>query len=76
MCNEFNRLHDRSDLLKEVMDGDAQYRLDTAEQLKKHYNYAIQQMNENIDDVMVYKAYDVLRASIKDIAEELGVELE
>ena len=76
VCNEFNRLHDRSDLLKEVMDGDAQYRLDTAEQLKKHYNYAIQQMNENIDDVMVYKAYDVLRASIKDIAEELGVELE
>ena len=50
--------------------------IDTAEQLEKHYNYAIQQMNKNIDDIIVYEAYDVLRLSIKDIAEELGVELE
>lgn len=46
------------------------------EQLKKHYNYATQQMNKNIDNIFVHNSYQLLRDSIKDIAEELGVELE
>ena len=44
--------------------------------LEKHYNYTIQQMNKNTDNIIVYQAYELLKNSIKDIADELGVELE
>lgn len=43
--------------------------------LQKHYNYANNQRQKNLDNVMVHQAYDMLRVTIRDIADELGVEL-
>ena len=43
--------------------------------LQKHYNYANNQRQKNLDNVMAHQAYDMLRITIRDIADELGVEL-
>lgn len=43
--------------------------------LQKHYHYAENQRQKNLDNVMVHQVYDMLRITIKDIADELGVEL-
>jgi len=45
------------------------------ETLQKHYNYANSQRQKNLDNVMVHQAYDVLRATIRDIADELEIDL-
>ena len=43
--------------------------------LQKHYNYAENQRQKNLDNVMVHQAYDLLRITIKDIADDLGVDV-
>lgn len=43
--------------------------------LQKHYHYAENQRQKNLDNVMAHQAYDMLRITIRDIADELGVEL-
>ena len=48
---------------------------DVEKTLQKHYDYAENQRQKNLDNVMAHQAYDMLRATIRDIADELGVEL-
>ena len=43
--------------------------------LQKHYNYAENQRQKNLDNVMVHQVYDLLRITIKDIADDLGVDV-
>ena len=44
--------------------------------LQKHYRYAYNQRQKNLDNATVAHAYDVLRVTIRDIADELGVDLD
>lgn len=47
----------------------------TIEVLQKHYNYAYDQRQKNLDNAIVAKAYDVLRSTVDEIANELGIEI-
>ena len=47
----------------------------TADVLQKHYNYAYDQACRNIDNVLIYNAYGVLKHTIVSIADELNIEL-
>lgn len=52
-----------------------QYRLDVYNELVKVFDYAEEKMQENIDNSIVYSAYKLLRDSIEDVAEEVGVDV-
>lgn len=43
--------------------------------LQKHYNYACEQRQKNLDNAMICKVYDVLRYTVRGIADEYGVDL-
>ena len=43
--------------------------------LIKHYEFARERANENLDDVIVYEAYNLLAHTICLIGEELGVKI-
>ena len=80
VVDRLNDLHDENQELKkknkqlsiDFMD----FKMKLIEQLQIHYDYASEQMNKNIDNIIVYRAYYVLKASIMDIADKLGVDLE
>lgn len=80
LCLLLNELNDENQELKkknkqlsiDFMD----FKMKLIEQLQIHYDYASEQMNKNIDNIIVYRAYYVLKASIMDIADKLGVDLE
>ena len=44
--------------------------------LQKHYTYAENQRQKHLDNAMIAKVYAVLRYTVKEIADELGVEIE
>lgn len=52
-----------------------QYQKDVADVLFKHFEFAENQANKNVDDVMVYTAYKVLSDTVISIAKEVGIEL-
>lgn len=62
LCRELNRLTEENER--------------TEEALRKQYNYAVKQMNENKTEPVVYAAYNMLRTTIIDIAEYIGVYLD
>ena len=43
--------------------------------LQKYYDYSYNQGQRNLDNVMVYQAYNLLTLVINDIASELGVNI-
>ena len=47
----------------------------TKEVLQKHYDYAYTQRQKNLDNAIVAEAYNVLRVTVADIADELGIEI-
>lgn len=47
----------------------------TADVLQKHYNYAHDQAYRNINNVLIYNAFGVLKHTIASIADELNIEL-
>ena len=44
--------------------------------LQKNYDYTKLQRQKNLDNVIAHNAYDLLRATIRDIADDLEVKLE
>lgn len=61
---------------EELYEANRDLKIKLTETLQKHYDYANTQAQRNIDNVMVYASYNLLRDTVKIIAEELGVDLE
>lgn len=71
-------LHKFLELMNEIVeerDVYKQYQKDVAEVLFKQFEFAENQANKNMDDVMVHTAYKLLSDSLILIAKEIGVEL-
>ncbi len=45
----------------------------TKEVLQKHYDYAYDQRQENLENAIVAEVYNVLRYTVAEIADELGI---
>ena len=45
------------------------------EVLQRHYKYAENQRQKNLDDVKIASIYNLLRSTIRDIADELEIDL-
>lgn len=79
-CKVLNDLYDENQELKkknkQLIIDFMDFKMKLIEQLQIHYDYASEQMNKNIDNIISYRAYYVLKVSIMDIAEEMGVDLE
>lgn len=79
VCRKLNELSDENTGLKKELEQCKYFHkgvMDTASKtLKEHYRFAEEQRRNNIDNVIIYKSYDVLLATVKDIADKIGVEL-
>ena len=80
VVNILNELNDENQELKkknkqlsiDFMD----FKMKLIEQLQIHYDYAIEQRQKNLDDPLVAKAYDIIRYDVRNLAEEMRVDLE
>ena len=52
------------------------FKMKLIEQLQIHYDYASEQRQKNLDDPFVAQAYDIIRCDVRNLAEEMGVDLE
>lgn len=52
------------------------FKMKLIEQLQIHYDYASEQRQKNLDNLLVAKAYDIIRYDVRKLAEEMGVDLE
>ena len=52
------------------------FKMKLIEQLQIHYDYASEQRQKNLDNLLIAKAYDIIRYDVRKLAEEMGVDLE
>ena len=52
------------------------FKMKLIEQLQMHYDYANEQMQNNLDNPFVVKAYEIIRYDVRKLAEEMRVDLE
>lgn len=68
---------DMLECLNNLYESHENYKNDTLlKVLQKHYDYADNQRQKNLDNVIVYRAYDVLRYTVYDISRELDVPID
>lgn len=79
-CKLLNDLYDENQELKkknkqlsiDFMD----LKMKLIDQLQIHYGYASEQRQKNICNPFIAKAYDIIRYDVRELAEEMGVDLE
>ena len=52
------------------------FKMKLIEQLQIHYDYASEQRQKNLDNLLIAKAYDIIRYDVKKLAEEMRVDLD
>lgn len=52
------------------------FKMKLIEKLQIHYSYAKEQRQKNLNDPFVAKAYDIIRHDVRELANEMGVDLE
>lgn len=80
LCLLLNELNDENQELKkknkqlsiDFMD----FKMKLIEQLQIHYDYASEQRQKNLDNPFVAQAYDIIRCDVRELAEEMRVDLE
>lgn len=80
VVDRLNELHEENQELKkknkqlsiDFMD----FKMKLIEQLQIHYDYASEQRQKNLDDSFVAQAYDIIRYDVRNLAEEMRVDLE
>ena len=80
VVDRLNELYDENQELKkknkqlsiDFMD----FKMKLIEQFQIHYDYASEQRQKNLDDHFVAQAYDIIRWDVRNLAEEMGVDLE
>ena len=75
-----NELHDENQELKkknkQLSIDFIDFKMKLIEQLQIHYDYSSEQRQKNLDDPFVAQAYDIIRCDVRNLAEEMGVDLE
>ena len=75
-----NELNDENQVLKkknkqlsmDFMD----FKMKLIEQLQIHYDYASEQRQKNICNPFIAKSYEIICCDVRELAEEMGVDLE
>lgn len=87
ICDKLNEIAEENEQLKqclnEAKNDEKQLSIDfmgfkmkLIEQLQIRYDYASEQRQKNLDNLLIAKAYDIIRYDVRKLAEEMGVDFE
>ena len=80
LCLLLNELHDENQELekknKQLSIDFMDFKMKLIEQIQIHYDYASEQRQKYLDNPFIEKAYDIIRCDVRELAEEMRVDLE
>ena len=80
VVDRLNELYDENQELKkknkQLCIDFIDFKMKLTGQLQIHYDYASEQRQKNLDNPFVAQAYDIIRCDVRELAEEMRVDLE